>query len=52
MKLFLSVVLFLWLALFVSSLLTSCAGVSGQVNIPLPDRLGGGVIPIVIHSEK
>jgi len=31
--------------------ITSC-GISGTVNIPLPDKLGGGSIPIVINAEK
>ena len=44
------------LALSILSLgLSSCAaleGVSGTLNLPLPDRLGGGTVPITIYPAK
>lgn len=35
----------------VSVALSSC-GFSGQVNIPLPSKLGGGTLPITIYPSK
>jgi len=35
--------------------LTSCAvleGIGGTLSIPLPDKLGGGTLPITIVPEK
>ena len=32
--------------------LSSCGGITGTVNIPLPDSLGGGTVPIVITPQK
>lgn len=34
------------------ALLTPSCGVSGTLNVPLPDRLGGGSIPIAITPAK
>lgn len=42
-----------FILLFVASFsLISCAGVSGKFEVALPDSLGGGVVPIVIHGAK
>jgi len=35
--------------------LSSCthlSGISGTLNVPLPERLGGGSLPITIHPAK
>ena len=35
--------------------LASCGaleGVSGTLNLPLPDRFGGGTVPITIYPAK
>lgn len=32
--------------------LSSCEGISGTVNVPLPAELGGGNLPIVINPTK
>lgn len=44
------------LALSILSLgLSSCGalqGVSGTLNLPLPDRFGGGTVPITIYPAK
>lgn len=34
---------------------TSCSvleGIGGTINIPLPDKFGGGILPITIVPEK
>lgn len=59
MKLFLNVVLFIWISLFVSSFFTSCEGLSVTIG---PDGINGNyskefeggkiLIPININPEK
>lgn len=35
-----------------SCLLSSCGGVSVTGHVPIPERFGGGSIPITIHADK
>lgn len=38
--------------LLLSTLALVSCGVSGTVNVPLPDQLGGGSLPITLHPDK
>lgn len=41
-----------FLTVVISVSATSCAGFSGNFKIPLPDRFGGGTVPIIIEPRK